>query len=88
MTSGGVAGAWRRSSARRRAVSACGSGRSAALCADLEDSIAVIDDELADATRAERAARQVELVQLWRERVDLMQQLVSLRVTRAAYVGL
>jgi len=63
-------------------------GRSAALCADLEDSIAAIDGELADAGRAARAAREAELVQLWRERVGLMEQLVSARVTRATYVGL
>jgi hypothetical protein len=29
-----------------------------------------------------------ELVKLWRQRVDLMQDLVTVRATRARYVGL
>src|ERR1041385_6691786 len=64
------------------------SGRSAALAAALEDRIAVIDGELAQLDPTEAQARDAELVQLWQQRVDLMQQLVSVRVTRAAYVGL
>ena len=64
------------------------SGRSAALCAALEDGIAVIDGELAQLDPNQVQARSAELVQLWQQRVDLMQQLVSARVTRAAYVGL
>ena len=64
------------------------SGRSAALCAALEDRIAVIDGELAQLDPNQVQARSAELVQLWQQRVDLMQQLVSARVTRAAYVGL
>ena len=64
------------------------SGRSAALCAALEDRIAVIDGELAQLDPNQAQARSAELVQLWQQRVDLMQQLVSVRVTRAAYVGL
>ena len=59
------------------------SGRSAALAAALEDRIAVIDGELA---RPE--ARPAELFNLWHQRVDLMEQLVRVRVTRAAYEGL
>lgn len=62
------------------------SGRSAALAAELEDRIADIDGELARAGGAQ--ARSADLVGLWQRRVDLMQQLVSVRVTRAAYVGL
>lgn len=61
------------------------SGRAAALAAALEDRIAVIDGELA---RREAQVREAQLVQLWQQRVDLMQQLYSVRVTRAAYVGL
>src|SRR6266540_1580027 len=34
------------------------------------------------------AAALAGLLQLWQRRVDLMQQLVSVRVTRATYVGL
>jgi hypothetical protein len=58
------------------------SGRLAAVAAVLEDRIAVIDSELA------QPARGAELVKLWQERVDAMQQLVSVHITRAAYVGL
>ena len=32
--------------------------------------------------------RGAELVKLWQERVDAMQQLMTVHVTRAAYVGL
>jgi len=63
------------------------SGRAAALAAALEDRIAVVDDELGrlngGAARDDRV-----LVRLWQNRVDLMQQLVGVHVTRAAYVGL
>jgi hypothetical protein len=64
------------------------SGREAALAAALEDRIAVIDGVLARVGPPDPQAGRAELVQLWRQRVDLMQQLVSIRVTRATYVGL
>jgi hypothetical protein len=57
------------------------SGQEAALAADLEDRIAVIDGALA------QTAREVELLQLWQRRVDLMEQLYEVRVSRAAYVA-
>lgn len=64
------------------------SGRSAALAAALEDRIAVIDGELVRLGTTQARTGPAELVQLWQQRVDLMQQLVSVRVTRASYVGL
>src|SRR5216117_531319 len=64
------------------------SGRSAALAAALEDRIAVIDGELAQLGPVPAQAHSADLVNLWQQRVDLMEQLVSVRVTRAAYVGL
>ncbi len=64
------------------------SGREAALAAALEDRIAVIDGVLARVGPPDPQAGRAELVQLWQQRVDLMQQLVSVRVTRATYVGL
>jgi hypothetical protein len=64
------------------------SGRAAALAAALEDRIAVIDGELVGLDPSESEAGPAQLFQLWQQRVDLMQQLVSVRVTRAAYVGL
>ena len=64
------------------------SGRAAALAAALEDRIAVIDGELARLGPLEAPPGPEELVKLWQQRVDLMQQLVGVHVTRAAYVGL
>ena len=64
-------------------------GRAAALAAELEDRIAAVDAELArlDAS-ARRDAEGRSLVKLWQDRVGLMQQLMDVHVTRAAYVGL
>ncbi len=62
------------------------SGREAELTARLEDRIAQVDGQLAELNA--RVAREAQLVDLWRQRVDLMQQLVQVRVTRAIYVGL
>ena len=64
------------------------SGRAAAVAAALEDRIAVIDGELARFGPPDAEPRPAELVKLWQQRVDLMQQLVGVHVTRAAYVGL
>jgi len=64
------------------------SGRTAALAAALEDRIAVIDGELARVGSPDAARRADELVKLWQQRVDLMQELVGVHVTRASYVGL
>ena len=62
------------------------SGREAELTARLEDQIAQLDGRLAELNA--RVAREAQLVDLWRQRVDLMQRLVQVRVTRAKYVGL
>jgi len=62
------------------------SGRSAALAAALEDGIAAVDGELVRAGTTE--PRSTDLLKLWQQRVDLMQQLMSVRVARASYVGL
>jgi hypothetical protein len=64
------------------------SGRSAALAAVLEDSIAAIDGALWQVSTPGAAAERAALVRLWQERVDLMERLVSVRVARATYVGL
>ena len=64
------------------------SGRTAALAAELEDRIAAIDGELAREGFTDGTPRADELVKLWQQRVDLMQQLVGVHVTRASYVGL
>jgi hypothetical protein len=62
------------------------SGREAELTARLEDQIALLDGRLGQLS--ERALEEGQVVDLWRQRVDLMQQLVQVRVTRANYVGL
>jgi hypothetical protein len=64
------------------------SGRAAALVAELEDRIAVVDGELARLGASEAQVRRDELVKLWQNRVDLMQQLVEAHVARVSYVGL
>jgi hypothetical protein len=64
------------------------SGRAAALAAALEDRIAVIDGELAQLGTTEAPVRGAELMKLWQQRVDAMEQLMSVHVTRANYVGL
>lgn len=59
------------------------SGREAELTAQLEDQIARVDGRLTQGD-----PNSTQLLDLWRQRVDLMQQLVQVRVTRAKYVGL
>ena len=61
-------------------------GRAASAVAELEDRIAVIDLGLAEAQG--RSASRDELLDLWRQRIQLMDELVRVHVTRAAYVGL
>ena len=62
------------------------SGREADLTAQLEDQIASLDGQLAQ--WGDSVSGDAQLVDLWRQRVDLMQQLVQVHVTRAKYVGL
>ena len=64
------------------------SGRAAAVAAALEDRIAVVDAELGQLDAGEAPAPDDELVRLWRSRVNLMEQLVDVHVSRAVYVGL
>lgn len=61
------------------------SGHAAALFAELEDRISVLDGTLA---QQHQRAQEAELVRLWQERVGLMRELVNARATRARYVGL
>ena len=62
------------------------SGREADLTAQLEDQIASLDGRLAQF--GDSVSGDAQLVDLWRQRVDLMQQLVQVHVTRAKYVPL
>ena len=63
-------------------------GRTAARVAELEDRIAVIDGDLARWGAIRPQTQDAELVKLWQQRVDLMRQLVNVRVSSARYVGL
>lgn len=62
------------------------SGRAANTIAQLEDRIALVDAQLNEAQH--NGAGRADLVSLWQQRVQLMNQLVNVHVTRAAYVGL
>jgi hypothetical protein len=65
------------------------SGRSAALAAQLEDQIAVVDSRLSQLSPGGgRRTPEAELLDLWKQRATLMQQLYQVRVTRVSYVGL
>src|SRR2546421_11088045 len=61
------------------------SGHAAAVVADLEDRISLLDGTLA---QRDQSAQDAELVKLWQERVGLMRELMNARATRARYVGL
>jgi len=63
------------------------SGQEAAVMAELEDRIFVLDGTLAAQIEGAHEA-DAELVRLWQERVGLMRELVNARATRARYVGL
>lgn len=64
-------------------------GRSAALAAQLEDQIALVDGRLSQLRPASGSGwPEAELVDLWKQRATLMQQLYQVRVTRVSYVGL
>jgi hypothetical protein len=62
--------------------------RTARVTADLEDQIAELDRELQQMQVAEDLARKQEVLQLWRQRVGLLDALVDIHVTRASNVGL
>ncbi len=63
-------------------------GHTARIAQELEDRIARVDRELEMAELLERRSGDAELLQLWRERVGLMDALVDVHVTRASNVGL
>jgi hypothetical protein len=65
------------------------SGRAAALAAQLEDRIAAVDAALAGFEGKQNAAQagNREVLQLWQNRVDLMQQLMDVHATRPGYQG-
>lgn len=62
------------------------SGRTAYAIADLEGRIDALDARLAAARRERRPTS--EIVELWQQRVALLDDLASVRATRVAYVGI
>jgi len=62
-------------------------GRAASAAAELEDRIASVDGWLAQ-LNGTPVESDPQVVKLWKDRVNLMQQLVDVHVTNAAYVGL
>jgi hypothetical protein len=63
-------------------------GRTAGIAQELEDRIAQVDRELEMADLQGKQAGDDQLLQLWRERVGLLDALVDVHVTRASNVGL
>ena len=63
------------------------SGHAAAVFAELEDRISLLDGTLAQRVEGSHEG-DAELVRLWQERVGLMRDLVNARATRARLVGL
>jgi hypothetical protein len=63
-------------------------GRTARIAQELEDRIARLDRQLEMTELSQKQARDQELLQLWRERVGLLDALVDVHATRASNAGL
>jgi hypothetical protein len=63
-------------------------GRTAQMAQELEDRIARVDRALEVTELAPEQANDQDLLQLWRERVGLLDALVDVHVTRASDAGL
>jgi hypothetical protein len=63
-------------------------GRTARIAQELEDRIALLDRQLEMTELSPKQARDQELLQLWRERVGLLDALVDVHATRASNAGL
>jgi hypothetical protein len=63
-------------------------GRTARIAQELEDRIARLDRQLEMTELSRKQARDQELLQLWRERVGLLDALVDVHATRASNAGL
>jgi hypothetical protein len=63
-------------------------GETAGIAAELEDRIAELDRRLERTQLMREGSRDQELLQLWRQRVGLLDALVDVHVTKASNVGL
>lgn len=62
-------------------------GKTAFVASQLEDRIAQVDRQLEVAQLGGRDRRETEMLQLWRQRVGLLDALVDVHLTRASQVG-
>lgn len=63
-------------------------GRTAHIAAELEDRIAALDRQLQASELGRQRVPQAQTLQLWRERVGLLDALMDVHLTRATNVGL
>ena len=63
-------------------------GRTARIAQELEDRIAAVDSELQMTDLADPGRRDAKELNLWRERVGLLDALVDVHLTRASHAGL
>jgi hypothetical protein len=63
-------------------------GRTARIAQELEDRIAAVDRELQMTDLVDPGHREAQELNLWRERVGLLDALVDVHLTRASHVGL
>lgn len=63
-------------------------GTTAGVAGELEDRIAVVDQQLQAAQMLAPEVRDNELLRLWRERVGLLDALMDVHLTRASHVGM
>ena len=62
-------------------------GQTARVAVDLEDRIAAVDQQLEAAQLLEERQRDAAMLQLWRQRVGLLDALVDVHLTQASAVG-
>jgi hypothetical protein len=62
-------------------------GRTVRVAGELEDRIALVDEQLAAARQLDARGREAEMLDLWRQRVGLLNALVDVHMTRASAVG-
>lgn len=62
-------------------------GRAVGITTTLEDRLARIDRQIEVVNLMDPAAREVQMIKLWRERVGLLDALVDVHLTGARYVG-
>lgn len=62
-------------------------GRTVRVAGELEDRIALLDQQLMSVRQRDARQREAEMLDLWRQRVGLLNALVDVHMTRASAVG-